>query len=210
MKSRQFFISITYAVSILLLVITFYIGTKYNIPFETITGDPLSTFSTHPFTGAISNIGVLLWCVTCSICIFAGIILSNNNNNNNNNHKKESVFLFSSGILTIILLIDDLFMFHDYLFYSFKQFKITQPITYSIYGILVIWYVYSFFKTIFSTRYIILGIAFFFLGMSIVTDLFIKNEGLTYFIEDGLKFIGITSWMLYFTTTSYQLLSKKH
>lgn len=203
MKAHKLFILVAYIVCLSLLAIIFFIGTKYNISFKTITGDPLSTIGAHPFTGAISNIGVLLWCATASICFFSGVILSFKN------HKKESLFIISSGILTFVLLIDDLFMFHDYIFYSFKQFKITQPITFSIYGILTIWYIYSFYKTIFSTRYIILGIAFFFLGMSVFTDLIIENEGLTYFIEDSFKFIGITSWMLYFTTTAFQLVSKK-
>lgn len=49
-----------------------------------------------------------------------------------------------------------------------------------------------------------------FLGLSVITDLILNsNDGIVYFMEDSLKFVGIFSWMLFFTTTSFQLLFKK-
>lgn len=109
-----------------------------------------------------------------------------------------------------MLLIDDFFMFHDYIFYSFKAFKITQSITYTFYCLLVLWYTISFAKLILNkTSYVILGLAFVFLGTSICIDFFWKNStNLKYFIEDGFKFIGIFSWTLFFIMTSYKLLLK--
>jgi hypothetical protein len=197
-------IIILYCISLLSLGFVFIIGKKYNIPFEQITGDPALIFNTHPFTGIVSNIGVLLWCATTSICLFSGLLVLNYGN------KKEAVFLISSGIFSFILLIDDFFMFHDYILYSFEYFKIIQPITYTAYGILLLWYSINFYKVILKNNYFILGLAIIFFGMSILTDLiFQSNEDLEYFIEDSLKFIGIFSWMLFFTTTSFRLLSKK-
>lgn len=204
MKKKSLFIISTYLICISLLAITYIVANKYNIDYKIITGDPLLTYNAHPFTGIISNIGVLLWCIASSICLFSGLLLLNEN------QKKTGLFLISSGILTFVLLIDDFFMFHDYIFYSFKQFKITQPITYTTYGVLTLWYIYTFIRTILKTNYILLCIAFAFLGLSVIVDLVFESKGFQYFIEDGLKFIGIISWMLYFSTTSFKLLSKKH
>jgi len=200
----KIFIIFTYATCLILLAISFIVGTKYSIPFSQITGDPALTFNAHPFTGIISNIGVLLWCTTSCICLFSGIVLFKLKQN------KEATFLISSSFLSFILLIDDFFMFHDYILYSFEAFKVTQSITYTFYISLMLWYSISFLKLIFNkTSYVILGIAFLFLGASAFIDLFLKNEGnLKYFIEDSLKFVGIFSWMLFYITSSYKLLLK--
>ncbi|MBN4085115.1 hypothetical protein JYT89_02100 [Flavobacteriaceae bacterium AH-315-B10] len=49
-----------------------------------------------------------------------------------------------------------------------------------------------------------------FLGLSVITDVVLNsNDSLVYFMEDSLKFVGIFSWMLFFTTTSFRLLLKK-
>ena len=205
MLKKYAFIILTYSTCLILLVISYIIGITYNIPFSQITGDPALTFNAHPFTGIISNIGVLVWCTTSCICLFSGIMLLKLKQN------KEAKFLIGSGIISFILLIDDFFMFHDYILYSFKAFKITQSITYTFYILLVLWYTISFIKLILNkTSYIILGIAFVFLGASVFTDFFIKGEAnLKYFFEDGLKFVGIFSWMLFYITSSYKLVSKQ-
>jgi len=118
MFKKYIIIIILYCMCLLLLVFAFLIGNKYNIPLEQITGDPAVIFSAHPFTGIISNIGVLLWCATTSICLFSGLFLLSFEN------KKEAVFLISSGVFSFILLIDDFFMFHDYIFLnSANQFQ---------------------------------------------------------------------------------------
>jgi len=94
--------------------------------------------------------------------------------------------------------------------YSFKYFKISQLITYTIYGLLLIWYCINFYKIILKYNYIILALAIMFLGLSVITDLILNsNDSIVYFMEDSLKFVGIFSWMLFFTTTSFQLLFKK-
>lgn len=205
MLKKNIFIILTYTTCLSLLGISFIVGTKYNIPFSQITGDPALTFNAHPFTGIISNIGILLWCATVCICLFSGIVLLKLKQDT------EAKFLIGSSIISFILLIDDFFMFHDYIFYSFKAFKITQSITYAFYGILVLWYTISFVKLILNkTSYVILGIAFIFLGSSVFIDFFLKNEtNLKYFIEDGLKFIGIFSWMLFYILSSHKFILKR-
>ncbi|MFI1771321.1 hypothetical protein [Thalassobellus citreus] len=194
----RYFVAASYILVAFLLFIVFYINKKYNIPFEKLTGDPALTFNAHPFIGFLSNLGVLLWCFTASVCYFSSALLFTTNNN------KKALFFLSSGFFTSILLIDDFFMFHDYIFYSFESFKIIQPITYVIYGMLLLLCIIKFHKIIFDSLYIFLALAVGFLGLSVFTDLVFENIGLEYFIEDGFKFIGITNWMLFFSITSYQ------
>ena len=202
-KKTSVFVFTMYFASLLLLVLVFIVGNKYAIPFEQMTGDPALICNKHPFTGIVSNIGALFWCTATCICLFTGLFLLKSE------HKKEALFLISSGVFSATLLIDDFFMVHDYFLYSFDGFSISQPITYSIYALLMMWYVLKFYKIALKSNYFIMVIALVFLGFSVVVDLIFPSEGLEYFIEDSLKFIGIVSWMLYFTTTSFNLLWEK-
>ncbi|MEN3324166.1 hypothetical protein VP395_10530 [Mariniflexile soesokkakense] len=197
-----FYFTSVYIIGAILLVIIFYVGKKFNIPFENLTGDPALTFKAHPFTGILSNVGILLWCFTASVCFFSGTILFNINDKNN------GIFLICSGIFTSVLLIDDFFMFHDYIFYSFKNFTITQPFTYAIYLILSTWYIIKFHRIILNNTYLFLVMSLGFLGLSASIDLIFESKGLEYFIEDGFKFIGIINWMLFFSITAYQIVLK--
>jgi hypothetical protein len=197
------FIFINYILVIFLLSGIFFINYKFNIPFEKLTGDPALTFNAHPFVGFLSNIGVLIWSFTAAICYFSAVILLKIND------KKNALFFLSSAIFTSVLLIDDLFMFHDYIFYSFKNFKIAQPLTFTIYAIFLLWYIVKFYKIILNSLYIFLVLAVGFFGLSVCIDLIFESGGLEYFIEDGFKFIGLINWMLFFLITSYQTCTNK-
>lgn len=198
LKSKTLILAV-YSIGIILLVITFFVGTKYGIPFKNLTADPAFVFNANPFTGVISNIGILFWCASACCCWFGGFLMMHQDRN------REAWFLLASGVFTFVLLIDDLFMFHDHIFYSFEGFKIIQPITFAFYGLLILVFFYKFFSIILKQNYRLLIVSLLLLGSSVFTDLLFVNEGFQYFIEDGLKFLGILSWTLFFTTTSYKL-----
>ncbi|MEE9361064.1 MAG: hypothetical protein V3U92_00535 [Cellulophaga sp.] len=202
-KKTPILLTAVYGICILLLVCCFYVGTTYNIPFEKITGDPANYFQSHPLTGIISNLGALLWCITSSICFYTGFYLKEQTTN------KKALFLIYSGLFSFVLLIDDFFMFHDFLFYSINGFYM-EPLFYVVYLFFLVRYCIAYYKTILENNYILLGVAVAFLGLSVVLDLVMKSEGLQYFFEDSFKFIGIVSWMLFFTTSSYKILSEKN
>ncbi|WNH10243.1 hypothetical protein [Thalassobellus suaedae] len=193
-KSNLLAVLFTILAASFLLAFSYYFSVKFQIPLEAMTADPMSTFDAHPFIGLISNLGVLLWCTTASICFFAGFYLRQKK------HNKEGLFLISNGVITSALLLDDFFMMHEYLFYTL------QLVFYGVYLIGFIWYCYHFIRLIFLTEFIILGLAFAFLGASVFIDVVFPNVGFEYFIEDGFKFLGICTWMLYFVRTSYKMI----
>ena len=79
----------------------------YDIPVYKFTADPTATLSAHPFTGLVSNIGIIFWCATVAICFFTFAIYRASNQD------KISIFLLISAFLSLILLLDDLFLFHE-------------------------------------------------------------------------------------------------
>lgn len=190
-----------YITSLLILSLVAVLGVIYNIPFEKFTGDPAMITNSNPFVGVVSNLGILLWCTTSSICFFSGSIIYNID-------KKSALFLIFSGVFSTILLFDDFFMIHDYAIYYLVSSDNGQYAILTLYAIFSILYLLRFYKIIIEGNYFILGLAFIFLGLSVVIDMIFESSGLEYFIEDSFKFLGIVSWTLFFSYTSYKYINK--
>ena len=121
-----------------------------------------------------------------------------------------SRFLLSGGLLTGLLLADDFFELHEIVFPSYLQ--IPEHLTYAFYGVLVCALLVIFLKFILQTDYVILGVAFVFLGGSMLSDAFQPHvEPLLgewrILAEDGLKFLGITAWFGYFSRSCFAAVS---
>ena len=194
MKSNIKIIS-TFVVGILVLVVIFFIGRINNIPYEVLTGDPANYYKFHPLSGILSNLGVLIWCATCAICLFAGIKINSVKNNYSNGG-----FLVYAGILTFLLLIDDFFLLHDHM--------LRQKPMYLFYGMALVYFVFKYFNILKEGHSYLFYTSVFFFFLSMAMDSILPSRGLEYFIEDGFKFLGILSWALFFITTSFKSISK--
>lgn len=162
------------------------------------------------FAGLISQIGGMLWSVTLGICLFTLILV--NGQKRNIAAKK---FLLGAVILTTILLIDDIFLVHedigpDYLHVGEKTIVIS-------YFLITLYFLFVNRSEILTSDYLILGVALAMFGMSIFLDAvdledydrysFIFTDQFLIFLEDGFKFMGIATWLLYFARYSFQMLS---
>lgn len=186
---------VIYTILLGLLFFVFIIGAQLDIPIARFTRDPAAIFDAHPFTGAISNIGILFWCSTAAVCFFTSVIHSKKGN------IEIGKFLLFSGLLTSVLLLDDLFMFHEFMFPEILH--IPQIVTYLGYLVLVSIYFIKFRSAIFRTEYIILLIACIFFGLSIFCDIFLPQRGIEFLVEDGFKLFGIVTWLIFFTRTCF-------
>lgn len=166
--------------------------------FALATGRPGSFFTRDPFViarlpfyaGLISNVGILLWCALCSVCFFNSVMLKKLTNGS----VWRRFFLYS-GILTFILLFDDLFQFHRILYPRFLH--VSMALTSAAYAGLAIGLFWHFREIMEQSEYLLLLLAFGFLGLSLAIDVL---PGLNFgrsFIADGFKLLGITSWLTY-------------
>ena len=118
---------------------------------------------------------------------------------NNDNLYPLARFLLASGLLTSLLLFDDLFQFHR-IFYI-KYFQVSAKMVFAGYGVLAMGYLLHFRKTIVATEYLLLALALAFLGVAVVVDTTpLLPRGRTAF-SDFLKFFGIVTWVAYFVRT---------
>lgn len=191
-----------YAPLIVFLFVVALINLTTGIPLSHLTRDPISLGHLYPIEGIVSNIGVLLWGAAATICLFTTSILRRWGEEVN------SRFLFFSGLLTLLLLVDDFFVLHEALR---DYYGISEKITYGVYLFLIGLYLVIFRHIILNKNVLLFIFAFAFLGLSGGLDVIQKSimdiiPGY-FLLEDGVKLLGIASWAGYFACTAIDNLS---
>ena len=185
-----------YLPPIILIVILGVIAKLTNIPTMDFFDDPSQIVGYDYYIGLVNNLGIIIWAATMGICIFTFFILRRTDGNGG-----LAKFLLFSGLLTLILLIDDFFLIHEWLYDYTSEFIV--PVVFLILFILL---VFRFRKIILDTDYIFLIAAIVFFGISLVLDVLqsrvvIISGGVRTLMEDGCKLLGIISWLTYFART---------
>ncbi|MBL8012397.1 MAG: hypothetical protein JNN05_00980 [Candidatus Omnitrophica bacterium] len=185
-----------------LLVMAVAIHHFTKIPFATFTADPAATFNYSPIYGYVSNIGILLWCSCASICFFSAAVL-----NIRRDQRSKVLFFLNFGILTTLLMFDDLFMFHESI--APWYLNVPEKSVLACYGLYALGCFYHFRKTVLVSDVKLLAIAAVAFGLSIVIDQISERHYIPgeYLFEDGFKFIGIASWLAYFMQYSFSQIS---
>ena len=178
-----------------------------DVPFTVITRDPMATMVGDPLTGAQSVVGVGIWWLAAGICLFAYAVASRPRV-----PPATKSFLLWSGLLTVVLVLDDEFMFHDDL--ASRIFGLRERYVMLAYGVLLAAYLLRFRKVILRTEWLLLVGALAFFASSIGLDLYNQNSCLEFvtptetcdwsmFVEDSLKLLGIVFWSAWLIRISY-------
>jgi hypothetical protein len=152
--------------------------------------------------GLISNLGYLLWIATAAIALFTAY-----GTPTNSQHKLKELLL-CGGWFSFILCIDDMFLLHDR--------YIGQTFLYVVYAIFAFLIAFRFREQLLKNGGEMFILAATLLALSVLTDKFqhdfvyilpIKYEPLQIF-EEGVKFIGISSWFYFWWSTSSNFIRK--
>jgi hypothetical protein len=195
---------------ILLLFIVLRIISHYSdrITLSYLTRDVAAIANLPFYAGLMSQMGGLMWAASLAICIFASITLGRQNQSS----KASRQLLLHASILTAVLLVDDMFQFHEEI--GEDYLGISEKLSVLVLVSLGLFFLFANLREIFTSEYLILGLALSFLGLSVFLDAadleefgaigrFFSNQ-LQTFAEDGLKFAGILTWLVYFARYSYQ------
>jgi hypothetical protein len=154
------------------------------------------------YAGLVSQVGVILWSATAAVCLFTTLMLRLQKRN-----LSAQRFLFQAGILTALLLLDDVFLFHDSVFTEYLHIR--QRYVFLLYLVLILGFLLLNLQVILEREYWILGVAFLLFGASLFIDnvhlyklepfkaLITKSRSTI--LEDAPKLAGIATWLLYFT-----------
>ena len=164
-----------------------------GVSFRSLTRDVTALAGLPIYYGFLSQIGIVFWAGTATVCLFGFRLCSSAVG-----YRSSKRFLLASALLTTLLGVDDLFLFHEVILP--KYLGIPEAITFGIYGSLIALYFLRFYIVILRTNYIPLAVSLFFFLISILIDtgalsLAASYEGLC---EDSAKLVGIVSWLVYY------------
>lgn len=195
------FLAIIYLLLLIFFLAILLISSQIGKPIQNFAADPAFLLDYNPLIGVVSNMGALLWCAAAAVCLFTYFYLRRFSRNS------DTLFLLYSGLLTALLLFDDFFMLHEELIPNYLS--IPEMWVYVIYLFLALAWLIYFREQIWQGEHKILGIAIFFLGLSTIADILLpQDEQIVYLIEEGLKFYGIITWLIYFARDSMYRLRK--
>lgn len=183
-------IGLILAVSAVLLGVVLLLHFWKGIPIGRLTRDPTTIVGSPLYTGFLSQIGIFFWSASAAVCMFSVKVLSRHTDS-----LKIKPFLFASGLLTLLLGFDDVFLLHEELL---PYFGVPQKAVFISYAGFVPFYVVRFYSIVLKTEYVLLVMALLFFGFSVTLDLFEPPDINPYLFEDGAKLVGIVGWLAYF------------
>lgn len=169
--------------------------------------DPAEISGLSPFIGCLSQVGLLCWSATASVCFLGFTIFRQNSSAE---ARKFGQFLKYSGFFSTVLLLDDSFQLHEmfasgsiYLlgFESYQDHlqSIGEALIYLLYTCLLMVLLKTFRKIILKTNFLMMILALGLFVLSIIFDVLTPETMLGhYIIEEGLKFLGIATWLFYY------------
>ncbi len=191
----------TYVPATTTLAVAVAVVAAIDIDSASITMDTTAYLGAHPLTGALSNLGILLWCAAASISMFAALLAQRAGS------ADRARFLLASSLLTFYLLFDDLFLLHEDL--AWRYLGIGQKTVLVALGAWIGTWLFAFRREILATNWGTLAMATALLSTSVLIDL--GQSGLqprigdwVYLAEDGAKWLGIVSWCSYLVQTAYR------
>ena len=193
---------IAYLVTFLSLIAVIIISTSKNIALDTLTKDPTETMNAPFYIGAFSNIGIIIWSGAAVLCFFTAMQIKDVTA-----FREDYFFLIASAFITLMLTTDDLFLIHEEVFP--KYFHVPENAVILTYINIFIIYLILFRNKILSTEFILLALAFTFIGLAKMSDLIPLPLKKDTFLEDAIKLFGIVSWFIYFFRFCRQLLQMR-
>lgn len=193
---------ISWIVATLGLLTAIFISINTEIPLDNFTQDPNAQFEAPFYIGFFSNIGIMLWSAAFTICFYGAWRI------NRKMDKRGQEFLIFSGLITLLMTMDDLFQLHELVFPQYLS--ISENMVYLTYLNIYMIYFIRFRKQLLNSDFIVLGIAFFFLGLSTVIDILPLPIEKDTFLEDAIKLLGAITWLIYFVRTADEVVEKNH
>ena len=182
LPSKLFYICIL--TSSILYFLILYISHLYDIKLFLVIRDLAQTCGYPIGVGMISNIGILLWGATASICLFTTF--------SENINRESSKLLLLGGLFSGLLCIDDFFLLHDrYVGPDFLNLTYLAISIFLLVRFRTILKKIGLFNLIISILF--LGLSIFFDG--VIQQIFDQSYDITQLIEEGFKFLGIACWL---------------
>jgi len=176
-----------------------------DVPMHYLTRDIATLAGIHPFFGVMSNLGLMLWAASAAASLLTVLILMKSG-------EGVSKFFLASGALSLWLLFDDAFLFHEEL--APKHMGLETEFVLVGLGVAVIAWLAAFRRQILAAGpfFLVLSLGMFAvsLGVDFAADFFPAEEteeSWRIFYEDAPKWLGIVFWLAFHVTASVNTLT---
>lgn len=168
------------------------------VPFDQLVLDPNQIAGVPWYVGLLSNLGMVGWSIAAAASGGGAWVSALGDR-----HGAKRM-LRGGAILSILLLLDDLFQIH---ILASDVVGVSKPTVMVIYGGLSAWWVVANAGEILRTRVAVFSAALVALSLSVVVDRVGAidgrlSEGASLVLEDGFKFLGIVAWAQYYLLTA--------
>ena len=185
----------------LFLLLTFEYSVYKGVLPSNLTRDTATVLNGPAFTGALSNLGILLWSATAAIMLFSAYHLYKNTV-----QRRAALMTFLFGCLTAMLCLDDTYQFHEKAFSGIIY--VPEELIYLFYLTCIVVIATVCRVVVVTTPYIVGLAAMAFFGTSILIDELNLPSGIhDAFIEDSFKFVGIALWTVYHYRSAFGFIS---
>ena len=137
--------------------------------------------------GLISNLGYLLWMATAAICLFTAC------SEVSRPRGRERELLLAGGLFSLLLCLDDMFLLHDR--------YISANVLYLLYIVFAVLILVRYRDLVLRLGGPVFVGAVLLLGTSLLFDKFQQVLPIAYgpgqLFEEGVKFLGIASWLFF-------------
>lgn len=177
-----------------------------GVPFSHVSRDPATALGGPFVTGYLSYLGACLWCVAATVAFFSALLARGGAGGDGGRDGAGAVFFVATGLLSGLMLADDLFMVHDglvpHLLGDVERWNL------ALYALLAGAYLVAFAPLIRRTCLPLLAAAGCAFAGSVLLDaqLIPLAESRRHLAEDGFKFVGIVNWAAWVTMACLQRL----
>jgi len=197
-------VAVAGSVCLVVLLGLVYVWKIHDLNIGNLTRDAADSLRGPWYTAAIANFGFALWAATAGICLVAAAVLRSIEG-----QLEATMFFLAGGLLSAMLLADDMLLLHDRLFPAFLGLH--ENITYGAYMVLTAAYLFAFRKLILRrTDVLILVVSIVGFAGGLGGDVVMGGGGDTsskFLLEDGPKFCGLVMWAAYHAKTAVLFIS---
>lgn len=205
-KNSLILLAWAFTPALFFLIVVAVLASINDIDFYMLSVEPMEIFKAEPYIGLLSNVGIIVMSASSAILLYSSFV-----SRRQDGLTRNASFLLWVGLFTFVLLVDDLFMFHEKVLPAVFGTYLVEPMLYGLYALSALLVLYFYYDIILDTYFVVFLAALIFYGMSICLDL-IDYLGITlpneYLFEDGFKFLGTIGWCVYFIITSYNIINK--
>ncbi len=170
--------------SICFLVFVAILFLRGDADVSTYLRDPAVVFGYSPFAGIISYFGIFATFSAAAICLFASA-----------HSQHDSALLRAIGLFGLLIASDDLLMLHEEVFPN--SVGIPERLVFISYFLIAAGIAVLHRAAILRGPTTGLILAIMLLGGSVVVDILVEYSPAEVVVEDGLKFVGLIVWSVY-------------